>query len=144
MIDRWLTCKVERGSLSVTGMEILLRSFPMFLQSRFHRFTPCRDRIIRSEQEKSKKQNNSLQAIKKQKLASISRISLISNMQKFASPQYYLVNKAYDRLLTRVQIVNSFFHGNSTIYNLNCSKYIFFHEKILINRHFSMFKLVNS
>ena len=33
-------CKVERGSFKVTGIEILLRSFPMFLHSKFHRFTP--------------------------------------------------------------------------------------------------------
>ena len=33
-------CKVERGSFKVTGIEILLRSFPMFLHSRFHRLTP--------------------------------------------------------------------------------------------------------
>ena len=31
----------ERGSLSVTGMLILERSFPMFLQSKFHKFTPA-------------------------------------------------------------------------------------------------------
>ena len=31
----------ERGSLSVTGMLILERSFPIFLQSKFHKFTPA-------------------------------------------------------------------------------------------------------
>ena len=33
-------CSADRGSFSVTGMEILLRSLPMFLHSRFHRLTP--------------------------------------------------------------------------------------------------------
>ena len=33
-------CRVDSGSFNVTGIEILLRSFPMFLHSRFHRFTP--------------------------------------------------------------------------------------------------------
>ena len=33
-------CRVDSGSFNVTGIEILLKSFPMFLHSRFHRFTP--------------------------------------------------------------------------------------------------------
>ena len=32
-----VTCSMLSGSFSVTGMEILVRSFPMFLYSRFHR-----------------------------------------------------------------------------------------------------------
>ena len=41
-------CRADSGSFKVTGIDILLKSLPMFLHSKFHRFKPAkkRNRVI--------------------------------------------------------------------------------------------------